>query len=302
MFMGHSIFNVTRFIGNTLLHNQILMKKVNDAVDRYLNHTDVAVDPLHETSPREPSTAALCDNALQGRHDIDSGVHESEAVRPTKKRKAFQIFEESPQGGGAPILSGQTELRQEEREHHLTALYPLIVIESEFRRLCLFRTNAVYNERNPGRLCCVDSCNTALGAKVLRSTNVLKAQMRRLGESGAAKQDYDVPDVVMALQQLRAPFEFHRDKSVKNWQGIIALESGIRVCRMHFEDDNHQGNKHFIVVDSWRKVIIDNGTRLPIPFAGRSHSQLLRRIGCASLEMTWVCKVFLSRIRETSYV
>ena len=106
----------------------------------------------------------------------------------------------------------------------------------------------------------------------------------------------------MALQQLRAPFEFHRDKSVKNWQGIIALESGIRVCRMHFEDDNHQGNKHFIVVDSWRKVIIDNGTRLPIPFAGRSHSQLLRRIGCASLEMTWVCKVFLSRIRETSYV
>jgi hypothetical protein len=168
---------------------------------------------------------------------------------------------------------------------------------------CMFRTNAVFIKQSPRRMCAMDACHSAIGQELVRSVNVKRAQVRRIGEERAAVEDCAVADVVEASMPEQPPFEFHRDRTVRKWSDVIARESGIRVCRMHFVDKmTGKGDKHFIVVDSWRQIIIDNGAVFPIPFAGRTHKQLLRRISCAGLECAWLCRVYASRLRQTKFV
>jgi hypothetical protein len=164
------------------------------------------------------------------------------------------------------------------------------------------RTNELFLRTTDGRHCALDAGHSAMGAEWLRPTNVKRAKSDRNGLVRAPGRDCCIADVYSAIRDERAPHRFDRRKNIDSWANLISLTEGIFVALLSFNDSDGKTDKHFVTVDCWRRLILDNAEAQPIPFAGRTAKQLKRRIQCAALERTWQCMVQSSRLSETTYV
>ena len=96
--------------------------------------------------------------------------------------------------------------------------------------------------------------------------------------------DCAVADVVVALQQEGLPFQFQQRKQL-TWESLIEnCKEGVFVMRLSVRDGNTGlAGKHFVAVDCWRRIIIDNAESQPVEFTGCTARMLKRRIRCGSV-------------------
>jgi hypothetical protein len=161
-----------------------------------------------------------------------------------------------------------------------------------------FRTNSIYNNYSDGRMCAMDTGHSAVGEPLVRSVNVKRARFARTKNPDA---DCALADFVLALEGEKRPFQFPGKKQL-TWKALISLHQGIYVCRLNFVDGiTGKIDKHYLVVDCWRQIVLDNAEKYAIPFTGMTHKQLMKRLECASCEKIWQCMVLASRLGETKY-
>jgi hypothetical protein len=177
-------------------------------------------------------------------------------------------------------------------------MLPLVTMETTPQDYIPYRTNALHNQYTDGRMCIMDACNSAMGRSMLRAALIKRAHF---GRKQTTDGDCGVPDVMEQLKREKSPFRFERSKLT--WP-IMTQEAkeGIYVVRLNFIDGNNAQDKHFLVVDCWRRLILDNAERSPIPFAGHTAKALMKRIQCAAFEKAWQCMVRSFRLKETLYV
>jgi hypothetical protein len=110
---------------------------------------------------------------------------------------------------------------------------------------------------------------------VLRPANVKRSKTERLAEASltareVAAADCSIADVVLALRRDGLPYKFVRwGKSINSWKTLIAAKKGIFVARLNFLDAQGELDKHFVMVDCWRGLIVDGAEPHPIPFAAQ---------------------------------
>ena len=104
------------------------------------------------------------------------------------------------------------------------------------------------------------------------------------------------------MDRLNLPFIFKRVHfSFK--QLVYAFETGIFICLFSFNHpDTHLIDKHFLVIDCERQIILDNSESKPISFVDLTPKQTLKAIACRSLERVWQVRVSLKRRGETLYI
>jgi hypothetical protein len=135
----------------------------------------------------------------------------------------------------------------------------------------------------------------ALQDTTLRAANVKRAR------SDTAR-DCCMADVERALHLAKLPFCFTRRRAIASWAALLKQTGGIYVALLSFLRPDNKVDKHYVGVDCWRGLIFDNCEKTPIPFAGRSSKELMKRIECAALERVWQCMVLQSRTQETEYI
>jgi len=163
-----------------------------------------------------------------------------------------------------------------------------------------FRTNDIYNHYSDGRMCATDAGNSAVGEHLARPTNVKRARFARTKNPSA---DCAVADFSWVVRSEKHPFSFPIKKQL-TWKTLISeVRQGIYICRLNFIDGvTGKLDKHFLVVDCWRQIVLDNAEKYPIPFAGMTPKQLMKRLECARYEKIHQCMVLASRVEETKYV
>ena len=104
------------------------------------------------------------------------------------------------------------------------------------------------------------------------------------------------------MAQLNLPFVFSRVHfSFK--QLVFAFEEGIFLCLFSFHHpDTQLIDKHFLVIDCERQIILDNSESKPISFVDLTPKQTLKAIACRRLERVWQVRVSLKRRGETHYI
>jgi hypothetical protein len=160
-----------------------------------------------------------------------------------------------------------------------------------------FRTNAVYNHYSDGRHCAMDAGHSAVGEPLVRPANVKRARFERTGNPEA---DCSLADFTLVVQQEQQPFSFPGKKQLR-WKSLVSLREGIYVCRLNLVDGGKIG-KHYLVVDCWRRLVLDNAEKYPIPMDGLTDKQLMKRLECTGCEKIWQCMVLASHVDETKYV
>jgi hypothetical protein len=214
-----------------------------------------------------------------------------------EKRRQWTRRKTSQGGGGQTQRDVQpTEL---ELQHPLTLLEPSMLVGGQ-RGFIPYRTNAVVNQYSDGRMCCMDACHAAAGEVFLRAVNVKIARTRRVLDPTL---DCAVADVMDAIKAEGHPLRFEGRPTLRWPQLTCELKGGLFVCRLNFIDgDTGKVDKHFVAVDCWRQIIMDNAETRPVPFASRSGKQLMQRIECAALEKVWQLMVQATRRGETQFV
>jgi hypothetical protein len=147
----------------------------------------------------------------------------------------------------------------------------------------------------------MDAVTSALGARYLSATILKRIKAARLGGSG--DQDLTISDVLNGIAQLKLPFEFQRKKLTLPNLIQDPLTEGIYLCLFSFlHTDTKIIDKHHVVVDCNRKIILDNSESNPISFVGLTAKQLIRAISCRRLDRVWQVMVNCKRRGETKYI
>ena len=122
-----------------------------------------------------------------------------------------------------------------------------------------------------------------------------------IGSAGSG-DDLTTADVQAALEQLKMPFEF-RQYSANLSHLLTATDNGIYLCLVSFlRPDTKLIDKHYIVVDCERKIILDNSLANPISFLTRKPKQLRKAMGISNVERVWQVRVAFNRRHETNYI
>ena len=170
------------------------------------------------------------------------------------------------------------------------------------RGMIPFRTNVILILNSGGRLCLMDAVTSALGARYLSAAILKRIKAARLGGSG--DQDLTIYDVLNGIAQLKLPFEFQRRKKL-TLPNLIQnpLTEGIYLCLFSFlHPDTKITDKHHVVIDCNRKIILDNSESNPISFVGLTAKQLTRAISFRRLDRVWQVMVNCKRRGETKYI
>jgi hypothetical protein len=166
------------------------------------------------------------------------------------------------------------------------------------------RTNALIHSYEPNlgaRTCALDSVTMGIGKKLITSLLVKRARNERLGNKLTRDSDIAVCDVLSALEKEKHPFMFIRKQIT--FGRLVLLKEGIFICRFNFIDSvTNKLDKHCLVLDCWRQIILDNAEKTSIPFADRTAKQLMRRIHCARLEKVWQIMIHSKRTEHSTYI
>ena len=116
---------------------------------------------------------------------------------------------------------------------------------------------------------------------------------------GSGRQDLTLADVQEALKGL--PFEFRRRKVTL--PDLLTISEGIFICLISFlHPDTKITDKHHVVIDCYRKIILDNSESNPISFVGLTAKQLTRAISFRRLDRVWQVMVNCKRRIDTNYI
>ena len=122
-----------------------------------------------------------------------------------------------------------------------------------------------------------------------------------IGSAGSG-DDLTTADVCTLIKQLKMPFEF-RKHSANLSHLLTATDNGIYLCLVSFlRPDTKLIDKHYIVVDCERKIILDNSLANPISFLTLSPNQTWKAMGFRRLERIWQVRVQFKRRHETNYI
>ena len=185
----------------------------------------------------------------------------------------------------------------------LTPLEECAFPAADERGFISYRTNAIFlkleSVLHEGRLCASRVSSAALGHPYFSSAILKRIKLKRTGDSSG---DIAICDVQQAIKELRLPFEFRRINFVL-YQLVYAVEEGIFICLFSFiHPVTKKSDKHYVVIDCERKIILDSSESNPIVFVGLTPKQITTRISCRSLERVWQVKVSLKRRGETKYI
>ena len=225
--------------------------------------------------------------SLQGMDQVeDSG----ESQQPFKKKHQKQ--KKTPQGGGAaPPRLREFPLPQE-TAHVIEKLAPLDPSPLLKEKYVLYRQNEIRMPKPEGRSCCFDAFCAATG------TTLSRARVKKLR---AGKETDMVPENCMATLK---PNPFRLVKKDCTWRHLIEeCKEGIHIVRFSFIDYvTEKVDKHFIAVDCWRGLIMDDGEARPIPFLGRTGKKMMKRLQGASMERAWTVLCASHLVHLTHYV
>jgi hypothetical protein len=181
----------------------------------------------------------------------------------------------------------------------LSPLQPLPTPDQ--RGMIPFRTNVILIQNSGWRLCLMDAVTSALGARYLSAAILKRIKATRVG---SGDQDLTLRDVGEAFTRLKLPFRFRLQKHL-TLKNLIEnpLTEGIFICLFSFlHPDTNITDKHHVVIDCYRKTILDNSESKPISFVGLTAKQVRRAISCINLERVWQAMVNCKRRGETNYI
>ena len=137
----------------------------------------------------------------------------------------------------------------------LSTLQPLPTPDQ--RGMIPFRTNVILILNSGWRLCLMDAVTSALGGCYLSAAILKRNKAARVG---SGHQDLTLADVQEALKGL--PFEFRRRKVTL--PDLLTISEGIFICLISFlHPDTKITDKHHVVIDCYRKIILDNSESNP---------------------------------------
>ena len=113
--------------------------------------------------------------------------------------------------------------------------------------------------------------------------------------------DLVVRDLVHCLKRLNSPFYLHLFK-LQSPKEILSLTSTILLALFSFHHPDTERDKHFVVIDCERKIVLDNSVPHPISFHNFTYKQLMKATSCRRIERVWQVKVNFKRRNETKYV
>jgi hypothetical protein len=184
----------------------------------------------------------------------------------------------------------------------LSPLQPLPTPDQ--RGMIPYRTNVILIQNSGWRLCIMDAVTSALGARYLSAAILKRIKAARLGGLGIGDQDLTIYDVLNGIAQLKLPFEFQRRKKL-TLPNLTEnpLTEGIYLCLFSFlHPDTKITDKHHVVIDCNRKIILDNSESNPISFVGLTAKQVRSAISCCQLDRVWQVMVNCKRRGETKYI
>jgi hypothetical protein len=148
-------------------------------------------------------------------------------------------------------------------------------------------------------MCLRDATTSAFGE---RSTylSAVRLKKSRFGRTGHSKGDITVRDVMSALE--KSPF--YLDRVHYSFEQLVyRIEVGIFLCLFSFlHPDTLTHDKHYLVIDCERQIILDSSETKPISFLGLTPKQTMKAISCSRLERVWQVRVSLKRRGETHYI
>ena len=160
-----------------------------------------------------------------------------------------------------------------------------------------FRTNVILILNSGWRLCIRDAVTSALGACYLSAAILKRIKAARVGSD----QDLRLHDVRKAVTQLKLPFAFRR--KLLTLPNLLTISEGIYLCRFSFHHpDTNITDKHYVVIDCYREIILDNSESKPISFVGLTAKQTMKAISCRRLERVWQVMVNCKRRIDTNYI
>lgn len=97
---------------------------------------------------------------------------------------------------------------------------------------------------------------------------------------------------------------FHLDRVHYSFKQLVyRIEVGIFLCLFSFlHPDTLITDKHYLVIDCERQIILDSSESKPISFLGLTPKQTMKAISCSNLERVWQVRVSLKRRGETHYI
>ena len=218
--------------------------------------------------------------------------HVDQVEAPVDSPKKHAKEKKKKQGGGAAPPRMCEFPTPQEVAHVVEQLVPLDPSPLLTEKYTLYRQNEIWMPKPEGRSCCFDAFSAATGAKLSRA---------RVKKHRAGKETDLVPENCMKTFK---PNPFRLVKKDCTWRHLIEeCKEGIYIVRFSFMDFVTQKiDKHFIAVDCWRSLIMDDGEARPIPFLGRTGKQMMKRLQGASLERVWTVFVASHLVHLTHYV
>jgi len=256
------------------------------------NPLENAAPPNKKQKVAEKTSPGTVGGMLQSMDHVedDSGTEDASQGKPQKKKK--HVKQKNKQGGGAaPPRLREFPLPQE-TAHVIEKLVPLDPSPLLKEKYVLYRQNEIKMPKPEGRSCCFDAFCAATGATLSRA---------RVKKHRAGKETDMVPENCMATLK---PNPFRLIKKVCTWRHLIEeCKEGIYIVRFSFIDYiTEKVDKHFIAVDCWRGLIMDDGEARPIPFLGRTGKKMMKRLHGASLERVWTVLCASHLVHLTHYV
>jgi hypothetical protein len=261
--------------------------------------------PKSDSSPSPPSKkkkklkttvgSDTAKKALQGAvggtlQSMDEAEDSEHSQKPFKKK--HHKYKKPPQAGGAaPPRLREFPLPQE-TAHVIEKLVPLDPSPLLKEKYVLYRQNEIKMPKPEGRSCVFDAFCAATGATLSR------ARVKRLR---TGKEADPVPENCMATLK---PNPFRLVNKQCTWRDLIEkYKEGIYIVRFSFIDYvTEKVDKHFIAVDCWRGLIMDDGEARPIPFLGRTGKKMMKRLQGASMERVWTVLCASHLVHLTHYV
>ena len=158
-------------------------------------------------------------------------------------------------------------------------------------------------------MCLLSASHSLFGERHLSASILKRIRLERLRRDNCADTStvtgdlgLTVRDLIQGLHQRRSPFQLVRVRRSFE-QLVYALERGIFLCLFSFRHPDTQiMDKHYLVIDCERQIILDSSESEPISFLNLTPEQTRKRISCSMLERVWQVRVHLKRIGETCHI
>jgi hypothetical protein len=146
----------------------------------------------------------------------------------------------------------------------------------EYRRGYInYQTDVCLLGQREGRHCCLDTCEAALGYQF-----VTAAKMRRIQKAQRPDDsDCSISDFQWAVDDAGKPFLFLLRPDL-NWRTVVNSPFGAILIGRFALVNEQTGLRdyHFMVIDLWRRFILTNSEKHPIPMGGLSSRHLLEQL------------------------